>query len=251
MIPNMPQYIAWIFALTTLLTLTLFAGVISKSENPETRKKAPVFIVIALLWLSLQAVFALKGIYSTHPEGFPPKFLLFGMLPAVLLIVSTFATAKGRRFADSLPLNRLIYINVVRILVELVLWDLYRHHAVPKLMTFEGRNFDILAGITAIPVAYFGFAKRKIKTSLLLVWNIAALLLVLNIVINALLSSPTPLQRFAFDQPNIAILYFPFNWLPAFVVPVVIFGHIASIRQLARKEPEQMGSPGKKPFAFI
>ncbi|MDB6080057.1 MAG: putative transrane protein of unknown function, partial [Akkermansiaceae bacterium] len=49
-----------------------------------------------------------------------------------------------------------------------------------------------------------------------------------------LLSAPFPFQRLALDQPNVAILSFPFIWLPTFIVPVVLFTHLASIRQLAR-----------------
>jgi hypothetical protein len=102
-------------------------------------------------------------------------------------------------------------------------------------MTFEGRNFDILAGITAPFVAYVGITKGKLNKSVLLIWNILCLGLLLNIVINALLSAPSPIQQFAFDQPNVAILNFPYSWLPTCIVPIVLFAHLAAIRQLTRK----------------
>ena len=105
---------------------------------------------------------------------------------------------------------------------------------VPELMTFEGRNFDILAGITAPFMAYFVFEKKKLGRQTLLIWNFICLGLLANIVINALLSAPFPFQQFAFEQPNIAILNFPFSWLPTFVVPMVLFGHLVSIRQLIK-----------------
>jgi hypothetical protein len=60
--------------------------------------------------------------------------------------------------------------------------------------------------------------------------------LVVNIAINGLLSAPTPLQQFAFDQPNIALAYFPFVLLPSVVVPMVIFAHLASIRQILTRK---------------
>lgn len=104
-------------------------------------------------------------------------------------------------------------------------------------MTFEGRNYDILAGITAPFIAYFGFTQRKISRQLIVAWNFIALALLLNIIVNALLSAPTPLQKFAFDQPNIAIVNFPFSWLPTFIVPMVLFVHLASIRQLLQSHP--------------
>ncbi len=102
-------------------------------------------------------------------------------------------------------------------------------------MTFEGRNFDILAGITAPIIAYLAFTQKKISRNGLLIWNFICLALLANIVVNAFLSVPSPVQQFAFDQPNIAILYVPFSWLPTFVVPVVLFAHLASIQQLLKK----------------
>ena len=103
-------------------------------------------------------------------------------------------------------------------------------------MTFEGRNFDILAGITAPIIAYFGLTKTTLSRQTILLWNFICLALLLNIVINALLSAPSPIQKFAFDQPNIAILNFPFSWLPTFIVPIVLFGHLTSIRQLFKQK---------------
>ena len=58
--------------------------------------------------------------------------------------------------------------------------------------------------------------------------------LLLFIVFNGLLSAPTTLQQFAFDQPNIALAYFPYVLLPALIVPLVLFGHFVSIRQLSK-----------------
>ena len=103
-------------------------------------------------------------------------------------------------------------------------------------MTFEGRNFDILSGISAPIMAWLAFRNGKINRPLLLIWNVLALLLLINIVTNAILSVPSPLQKFAFDQPNVGILYFPFIWLPSTVVPIVLFSHLVSFYQLLKKD---------------
>jgi hypothetical protein len=123
-------------------------------------------------------------------------------------------------------------LHTVRVLVEIVLFLLFIHKAVPGRMTFEGRNFDILAGLTAPVIFYFGFIRKRLDRKIILMWNFICLGLLLNIVVNAVLSAPFPFQKFAFDQPNIAILYFPFNWLPSCVVPLVLLSHLATIRQL-------------------
>ncbi|MGN6647117.1 MAG: hypothetical protein ACTHJT_11360 [Cytophaga sp.] len=235
MLENLPAYIPLIFGLTSIVTLLLFVWAVKKSPAQATRQKAISIMAGLTFWLMIQAALTLKNIYNADFNSFPPKFLLFGIWPILLLIILLFVTQKGRQFIDSLPLSNLTYLHVIRIPVELVLFWLFLHKTIPELMTFEGRNFDILAGITAPIIAYLGSTQKKISRKTLLIWNFICLILLINIVVNAFLSVPSPVQQFAFDQPNIAILYFPFSWLPTFVVPVVLFAHLASIRQLLKK----------------
>jgi hypothetical protein len=101
----------------------------------------------------------------------------------------------------------------------------------PELMTFNGRNFDILMGITAPIVGYF-FMVNKVGKKGLLIWNIIGLILVLSILTNGLLSAELPFQQFGFDQPNRGINYFPFVLLPALIVPIVIWTHLSDIIKL-------------------
>jgi hypothetical protein len=234
MIENLPTYISLTFGLTTIATLLFFIWVIRNSNSELTRKRAtPIFIGLTF-WLAIQAVLTLNNIYNSDTNAFPPKNILTGILPTILTIISLFATSKGRQFIYSLPLKNLTYLNIVRIPVEIILFWLFLNKAIPELMTFEGRNFDILAGFSAPIIAYFGLTKTKLKRNTILLWNIICLGLLANIVVTALFSAPSPIQKFAFDQPNIGILNFPFSWLPTFIVPIVLFGHLTSIRQLLK-----------------
>lgn len=236
MINNLPTYIILTFALTTVLTLVLFIWTMKNATSEETQKKSVIVFFGLAVWLALQAVLTMNNMYNTDTNSFPPKIVLFGILPPILIIIILFSTAKGRLFIDTLPLKNLTYLNIVRIPVEIVLFWLFINNAIPELMTFEGRNFDIIAGITAPFIAYFGLTKQKTNRQLLLIWNVICLALLMNIVVNALLSAPSPIQQFAFEQPNIAILNFPVSWLPTFIVPIVLFGHLVSIRQLLRQK---------------
>ena len=137
---------------------------------------------------------------------------------------------------DSLDTKFLTILHIIRVPVELVLFWLFINKAVPELMTFEGRNFDIFSGVTAPVIFYFGFIKQQIGRKIILLWNIVCLGLLINIVVNAVLSAPFPFQKFAFDQPNIAVLYFPFVWLPCCIVPLVLLSHLATIRQLLNRQ---------------
>lgn len=238
MIQNMPTYISLVFGLTTVATLVLFFWSIKNSSSEKTRQNSTKIIFGLTIWLAIQAILTLKNIYNSDTTSVPPKILLFGILPTILAIILLFITDKGRQFTDSLPLKNHTYLNIVRIPVELVLWWLFLNETVPELMTFEGRNFDIFAGITAPFIAYFGLTKGKFSRQTILIWNFFCLGLLINIVVNAFFSAPSPLQKFAFDQPNIAILNFPFSWLPTFIVPIVLLGHLASISQLMKNRKD-------------
>lgn len=231
MIEQLPSYISIVFAFTTLATLILFYSAIRRlntiGANPNT------IILTLIIWLGIQAILSLTNFYNTDTQVLPPRFALL-IIPPLIFILFLFLTERGRRFIDNLSLVKLTWLHVVRIPVEIVLYWLFLHQAVPELMTFSGRNFDILAGLTAPLVAYYGLQRRKLSSKTILIWNFIALALLFNIVINAALSAPFRFQLFAFDQPNIAVLNFPFTWLPAFIVPAVLFAHLVSIRQLLK-----------------
>lgn len=220
MISGLPNYVDIVFIITTLLTVFLFY----KATNRSTAS-----LMIIVLWLLLQAVAGYTGFY-TIPNTFPPRFVLLA-LPPVIFIICLFISVAGRRYIDSLDAKTLTLLHVVRIPVEICLYWLFLHKSIPQLMTFEGRNFDILAGLTAPVVFYFGYVKTILNKPVLLIWNFICLGLLLNIVLNAILSAPTTFQQFAFDQPNTAILYFPFVWLPCCVVPLVLFAHLVAIKK--------------------
>jgi hypothetical protein len=221
---NLPVYISIVFILTTILSVFIF--------YKATNNSKPVLIIL-IAWLILQTVISLTGFYTTT-NAIPPRFMLL-VLPPVIFIIILFFTKGGKKFLDNINIKTLTIFHIVRIPVELVLFWLFIYKKVPLIMTFEGRNFDILSGITAPFIFYFGFIKKSIGRKIILAWNIICLALVVNIVAIAVLSAPFPFQHFGFDQPNIAILYFPFTWLPCCIVPLALLAHFASIRKLMNK----------------
>ncbi|HLA95677.1 MAG TPA: hypothetical protein VK612_08145 [Pyrinomonadaceae bacterium] len=229
---NLPQYVGPVFIATTFLAVGFLIYAIR--QIPGERLIAKIVLFSIAFWLVFQTVLGLGGFYQTLATV-PPRVFAFGAAPTLLLIAALLIFARTT-FIDPLSLKILTLLHIIRIPVELVLYWLAHANVIPQSMTFEGSNFDILSGITAPMVYFFAFRKGTVNGPLLIVWNIAALLLVLNVVINAILSFPGPLQRINFDTPNIAIMYFPFNLLPTVVVPIVIFAHLASLRQLLSKQ---------------
>jgi len=189
-------------------------------------------MLISILIVIIQGFVGLTGFYTDNNSR-PPHFV-FLMAPAIILIAIVFISPGGRKMMDKMNTEWLILIHTVRIPVEIVLFNLYLHKAIPQLMTFEGRNPDILSGISALLIWWL-YKRGRISAKVLVAWNIICLLFLANIVTNAILSVPSPLQQFAFDQPNVSILYFPYVWLPAFIVPAVLFAHLNNLYLLRKK----------------
>lgn len=230
MITDLPFYVVVIFVVTTLFTAVFFLKIIA-SSRPDRRM--PIWALLLLVsWMALQAILGWQGFYRAY-DAVPPHMPLV-ILPPLLLI--SYCFIAHRQAIQNLSLRKMTFLHTVRIPVELVLFWLAHHHHVPTLMTYEGRNFDILAGITAPIIGQIAFRSGYVHKRLLLSWNILSLLSLINIVTHAILSMPLPFQQFAFDQPNIGVFYFPFIWLPSVIVPAVLFCHLAAIYQLRHQD---------------
>lgn len=218
---NLPAYVSILLVLVTFLTVWLFYTAAGKSKTT---------LIVLSVWLALQAALGMSGFY-TVTDSVPPRFLLT-LMPPIALIILLFATARGRRHLDSLDVKWLTILHSIRIPVELTIFALFAYKTLPQVMTFEGSNYDVLSGLTAPVIFYLAFVKKSLSRTMLLVWNFICLGLLVNIVAIAILAAPFPFQQLAFDQPNVAVLYFPFVWLPCCIVPLVLLSHLASIRQL-------------------
>jgi hypothetical protein len=227
MIDGLPAYIPVVFILTTLFTVGVFFYAIVRAGINSV--PARLLAAFTLLWLIVQAVLALNGFFQKF-DVLPPRTFAFGPLP--FFIVTIFYLVFFRKFLASLPLTVLTWIHVIRIPVELCLLFLFQNSLVPIEMTFEGRNFDILSGITAPIIYYLAFRDGKVNRALLIAWNLGALALLTNIVTIAVLAFPSPFQTVGLHQPNIGVTYFPYVWLPAVIVPIVFFCHVTSLWRL-------------------
>ena len=231
MIEGLPLYLTVVFVLTTALTVGLFFYAIYRAGVDSAPAK--FLFAFVCIWLVATAVLAFNGFFQNF-DVLPPRTFAIGVWPFLALtIVYLFFF---RRFLGRLPLTALTVIHVIRIPVELCLLWLHQSGQVPVEMTFEGRNFDILSGLTAPLVYFLAFRNGNVNRKLLFVWNLGALLLLTNIVTIAVLAFPSPFQMVGLDQPNIGVTYFPFIWLPAVIVPIVFFCHVASIWKLVSSD---------------
>jgi hypothetical protein len=239
MIENVPTYVSMVFILNTFATVGIMFNAVRRTGSEKF--PARFFAFAVWFWIFFTGVLSVTGFYAAT-EAIPPRVFAFGALPGLILALVYLAFFRNA-FLDRLPLRALTLLHTVRLPVEIVLLWLFQAGLVPQVMTFEGRNFDIFSGLTAPFVAWLAFRGGKTRRGLLLIWNIVAFGLLINIVVTAIAAFPSPFQQTAFDQPNRAVIYFPFIWLPSIVVPMVFFSHIAAFRQLLRSTNEPEPAP--------
>lgn len=220
---NIPLLVDIVFIITVIITLYLFY-----ISNNKPKK----LIVIILSWAILQSILALSDFYLIT-KTVPPRFALV-LIPSVVAIVYGLLPNQLAWLKSARNTQISVLLHSVRLPVEIILHQLFVFKMIPQLMTFEGRNFDIIIGITA-PLIYFLIKQRWIYDGFLLSWNIIGLLLVLFILFNGIFSAELPFQLFGFDQPNKAINYFPYILLPSVIVPIVIWTHLSDILLIRAK----------------
>lgn len=211
-----------IFLLTVIAVVAAFAH-----ASPR-----PAYTVLGLAsWLVFTAALALSG-WVANFDARPPHFFAL-VMPTLIGTVAIAFSPLGAQLAARTGFAGLVGFQVFRAAVEWVLYQLHRDGIVPVQMTFEGWNFDVLTGLSAPLVAWLAW-RGAIGRRGLLLWNLAGLALLATIVSIAILSTPTPLRVFMNEPANTFVVHWPWVWLPAFLVPAALFGHLLAFRKLAR-----------------
>jgi hypothetical protein len=183
----------------------------------------------AAIWMGVTLGLADRGIFLNW-DWTPPPFAL--LVVAILTLGASIAFSPlGARLAH-LPLWTLVAAQAFRLPLEIAMHGLVDRGIMPEQMSYTGRNFDVLTGASAIVVAALvkaGIGGRR----LVAVWNVAGFLLLVNIVVVAILSTPA-LAVFGHQHLNVFVFYTPFVWLPAVLVLAALTGHLIVFRALRR-----------------
>src|SRR4029079_10564333 len=126
-------------------------------------------------------------------------------------------SSVGAKLVSGVSMSALVGFQAFRIPVELILHRLYTEGVIPVQMTYAGRNFDIVSGLTAVAVALWLRSGRRSR-ALLPGWNLLGLALLANIVAVAVLSTPAPFRVFMNEPANRLPSMFPYVGLPTFLV---------------------------------
>jgi len=221
-----------VFGLVMTINYGLAYALKKRGVEKNRRKDILLYTTTAILfWLTMLAVLAYLEFFSDF-QSLPPN-LVFAVLPIMILILFLlFSKNFSNKVLRFIPQQWLVYIQSFRIVMELFLWLGLLVGFVPFQMTFEGLNLDIIVGITALLAGNLFFKKRHYRRFQAIVWNISGLLLLVNIVVISMLSTPSPFRVFMNEPANTMVAYFPFIWIPGFIVPFALAMHLFSLKQL-------------------
>ena len=227
-------FLVWSFAALGVLVGSAFPlGVYWASRRlGEGPRMAVGAAAGTALWMAVTAAAAASG--ALNFDGTPPTMVLL-MVSILAIALGVGLSRVGGRLAAGVPLAGLVGVQAFRLPLELVMHRAYEEGLMPVQMSYSGRNFDIVTGITAIAVAGLLLAGRMPAWGVRL-WNWMGLALLVNIVVIANLSTPTPFRVFMNEPANVWISRAPFVWLPAVMVLTAFIGHIVIFRRLRRKE---------------
>ena len=184
-----------------------------------------------MLWLAVPAAIAWSG-WLNNFTATPPRLPLL-MVPVFCATTWLALSGYGTRLIERIGIGGLIGFQAFRLPLEWLLHRLFQEGVIPVQMTYAGRNFDILTGVLALLLLLWSKFGRVPRWA---IWgfNLIGLALLINIVTVALLSAPLPIRQFFNEPANTFIAYWPWIWLPTFLVQAAWFGHLLVFRWLRR-----------------
>lgn len=187
------------------------------------------YMAFCIFWITYITIISYVGILDNF--GLPPRVPLMIVIPITVGIIWLI----NRKSFESILVNTPIYVPILlqsfRIIVEFLIFGAYLNGVFPKRATFEGLNYDIVVGFSALLIGGL-VQKNKLSFKSILIWNIISLS-ILSLTVYSFISS------YYFMSPSMNINYdfvkFPYILLASVLLPIAIFLHAFSIKQTLLK----------------
>jgi hypothetical protein len=198
-------------------------------ESPaRAGRLAATVALTATVWMAATWTVAASGLLLRFDRTPPP----FALVPVVMVGLGVWLawSPAGGVLSRGLPLWALVGVQSFRLPLELMMDQAALQGVMPAQMGFAGYNFDILTGITAAMLA-ITMVMRPVSRWVVVAWNVGGLLLLANIVVISILSTPG-IGAFGPDRYNVWVMTAPYVSLPAVMVLAAWAGHLLVFRAL-------------------
>ena len=211
-----------------------WAGLSRTSLTASERRSTWLAIAVSLtVWHGAAWAIVANGLLLPGATSIPLLPLMI-VVPTAVVITLLWRSERVGTLLDAMPANWLIGLQAYRVIggVFLVNW---LAGATPGVFAVPAGTGDVITGLMALPAAMALASGRPGSARVALLWNLFGIAdLVVAVALGAM-TSPGPLQRFAFDHPNLTTGAYPTAIIPAFTVPTSLVLHALSLRQLLRR----------------
>jgi hypothetical protein len=220
-------------AIIALILLGLRKALVTPPWTARDRDRLVNAFAIALIgWFLAATVSAWLGAYHATP-GTVPTIQYALVTPIIIGAWLIWRSPTVGLVIDAIPQQWLVGVQIFRILGGIFL-VLYAIGKMPGVFAWPAGVGDLLVGALS-PVIAIAYARApRMNSDLVLWWNILGLTDLIVAVATGIGSSPSAIQVTAFEHPNELISMFPLVLVPAFLVPLWILLHIASLTKLRR-----------------
>ena len=206
-------------------------------ESGHANRKTIALTLGVLAW----SIFA----FGAVKYGFDREFF-GGLLPVRTLVYLFLAAGLGFAFrwalvGEGLSQHMLIGMQLIRPMGWVFIMEHWRGN-LPRIFAHPAGWGDLLVGIIAL-VVLIRYRSQKIPNGAVILVFTVGIADFVSAFFFGFTSSATPLQLFAFDQPNQVMLY-PTGLIPLFMVPYAVIFHILSITEMQRSANHSLERTG-------
>jgi len=223
------SYVLLFVILLSIILWIVNLAMMRISLPTQRRKRTLGIIIITLLtWVTAQFALSKTGFYLDL--SLPPRIPLFMIVPLFLFTAIFLFSNKRSKILNAIPIHLPVAYQSFRAFIEVLFYFTFLKGILPVQVTFEGANYDVLLGISAIFMGIYA-SRASASKKALIAWNVLGIGVVAFAAFTFITSFYFP-SFWGNTEISQEFNQFPFLLLPAFFMPSAIFMHVLSIIQL-------------------
>ena len=189
--------------------------------------------ILAVLvgWYALVYFLGKTGFWGQSPLFAP--FIAFGFVALYFGLKFLYRLPLLQSVAESVPVHLLVGIQIFRFM-GIGFLSFYTLGLIPGEFALPTGWGDVLVGVTAVPVAFFLWAKQSFAKRLAIWWNYLGIADLTLAIILGVTTFPKPFQVLPSQPDNSLIGSRPVVVVPLFAVPLSLLIHLLTLRILKK-----------------
>ncbi len=253
LVEGLPAWLSAYWVGVTVLRLALMVYVLAwlgrmrdERSTPSQQRAVWVSAIALTGWVGAALYLGNRNVFRIHEDVvLPPPIAAGAVVPILVGFLAFQYWEPFRRLVFRLPQHWLIALQVYRITGGVFL-VVYSMGLIPGVFALTSGLGDLITGLLAIPVAYFCYKQTPWANKVAVGWNYLGLVELIILIPFGLLSSPSPIQTLALDQPNLVTSTWPSVLAPTFHVPLGILLHIFSLAMLRGESSTRLQATPRK-----